>query len=94
MYCVVQGFVSNKTSDQGDSSVDPYEALLYTVFVANSERMTVADVATILGVELSELQVNNCCLLASTFLWLSRLSEHACTALGTTLVIAALPVCW
>ncbi len=61
LYCMLllpmQGFVSNKTSEQGDSSVDPLETLLYSVFVANSERMTVADLATILDVSVAQLQV-------------------------------------
>lgn len=52
-----QGFVSNKTSEAGDAAADPLEALLYGVFVANSERMTVAELAGILAVPLPELQV-------------------------------------
>ncbi len=53
----LEGFVSNKTSDEGDSSVDPIEQLLYLVFVANSERMRVSDTAAILNVDVHELQV-------------------------------------
>jgi len=34
----VQGFVSNKTSEAGDESVDPLEPLLYRLFLANSSR--------------------------------------------------------
>ena len=49
--------MSNKTSDEGDSSVDPVEQQLYLVFVANSERMRVADTAAILNVDAHELQV-------------------------------------
>jgi hypothetical protein len=49
--------VSNKTSDEGDSGVDPVEQLLYLVFVANSERMRVLDTAAILNVDVHELQV-------------------------------------
>ncbi|KAG2497046.1 hypothetical protein HYH03_005046 [Edaphochlamys debaryana] len=52
----LEGFVSNKTADAGDAAADPVESLLYSVFVANSERMTVAQLAGILGVELAELQ--------------------------------------
>ena len=35
----LEGFVSNKTSEQGDSAVDPTERLLYAVFVASSEHL-------------------------------------------------------
>ena len=48
--------MSNKTSEVGDASVDPLEALLYNVFVASSERLCVAELATILNVEPRELQ--------------------------------------
>ncbi len=49
--------MSNKTTEAGDAAADPLEALLYGVFVANSERMTVAELAGILAVPLPELQV-------------------------------------
>ncbi|PNH10754.1 hypothetical protein TSOC_002481, partial [Tetrabaena socialis] len=52
----LEGFVSNKTSEAGDASADPLEALLYSVFVANSERMTVAELAAILAVDLADVQ--------------------------------------
>ncbi|EFJ51519.1 hypothetical protein VOLCADRAFT_103430 [Volvox carteri f. nagariensis] len=51
-----QGFVSNKTTQAGDTSADPLESLLYSVFVANSERLTVSELGQILGVELEELK--------------------------------------
>ncbi|KXZ46985.1 hypothetical protein GPECTOR_39g479 [Gonium pectorale] len=56
-----QGFVSNKTTDAGDAAADPLEALLYSVFVANSERTTVAELGAILGVPLPELQRGGSC---------------------------------
>lgn len=52
----LEGFVSNKTSDAGDSTVDPIESLLYAVFIANSERMHVSDLATILNVDIKEVK--------------------------------------
>lgn len=51
----LEGFVSNRTSEQGDSSVDPLEALLYSLFVANSERLTIAQLAGILNVDIGSL---------------------------------------
>ncbi|GLI62242.1 hypothetical protein VaNZ11_004837 [Volvox africanus] len=52
----LEGFVSNKTTEVGDAAADPFESLLYSVFVANSERMTVAELGQILGVNLEELK--------------------------------------
>eukprot|EP00798_Chlamydomonas_sp_ICE-L_P005845 gene5845-6131_t len=52
----LEGFVSNKTSDLGDNTVDPIESLLYAVFVASSERLKVSDLATILNADTKELQ--------------------------------------
>lgn len=45
----LEGFVSNKTTEAGDSAADPLEALLYSVFVASSTRTRVADLAAILN---------------------------------------------
>ncbi|KAI8462738.1 MAG: FAM91 N-terminus-domain-containing protein [Monoraphidium minutum] len=53
----LEGFVSNRTADAGDAGSDPIEALLYSAFVASSERLAVADLAGILGVATEELQV-------------------------------------
>ncbi len=46
--------MSNKTSEAGDASADPIETLLYNIFVANSGRMSVAELAGILGVGVDE----------------------------------------
>ncbi|MEW5307506.1 MAG: hypothetical protein WDW36_009896, partial [Sanguina aurantia] len=51
----LEGFVSNKTSDSSDSTADPVESLLYSCFVASSERLRVGDLAAILAVPLAEL---------------------------------------
>ena len=53
---VLQGFVSNKDSDE-EGKGDPIETLLYAVFVASSERASVAELASILSVEVSKLQM-------------------------------------
>lgn len=47
--------MSNKTTDSSDSTADPVESLLYSCFVASSERLRVADLAGILVVPISEL---------------------------------------
>lgn len=52
----MQGFVSNKDSDE-EGKGDPLEALLYAVFVATSERASVAELAGILSVEVPKLQM-------------------------------------
>ena len=52
----VQGFVSNKDSDE-EGKGDPLEVLLYAVFVATSERASVAELAGILSVEVPKLQM-------------------------------------
>ncbi|GFR50721.1 hypothetical protein Agub_g12978, partial [Astrephomene gubernaculifera] len=52
----LEGFVSNKTTAAGEAGADPLETLLYGVFVANSERLSVAQLAGILGVGLPDLQ--------------------------------------
>lgn len=52
----VQGFVSNKDSEE-EGKGDPLEALLYAVFVATSERASVAELAGILSVEAGKLQM-------------------------------------
>lgn len=49
--------MSNKTSEVGDESVDPFEPLLYNLFLANSNRMDQARMADILGVELQQLLI-------------------------------------
>lgn len=51
----LEGFVSNRSGGGGDA--DPLETLLYSVFVAASERVTVADLAAILGVDVPTLRV-------------------------------------
>ncbi|XP_024973069.1 protein FAM91A1-like [Cynara cardunculus var. scolymus] len=50
--CRLEGFVSNREQ----SYEDPIEELLYAVFVVSSENSTVAELATTLQVELSQLQ--------------------------------------
>lgn len=47
--------MSNKTSEAGDQSVDPFEPLLYNLFIANSSRLDQARLADILGVDLQQL---------------------------------------
>lgn len=51
-----KGFVSNKTIDASDSGSDPVEVLLYSAFVASSERIALADLAGILNMAVEELQ--------------------------------------
>ncbi|GBF94849.1 hypothetical protein Rsub_08021 [Raphidocelis subcapitata] len=53
----LEGFVSNKTIDASDSGSDPVEVLLYSAFVASSERIALADLAGILNMAVEELQV-------------------------------------
>lgn len=50
-----QGFVSNKTSEAGDESVDPLEPLLYSLLVANSARLDQGRLGDILGVSVQQL---------------------------------------
>ena len=52
----MQGFVSNKDSEE-EGKGDPLEALLYAVFVASSERASVAELAGILSVKVPKLQM-------------------------------------
>lgn len=52
----MQGFVSNKDSEE-EGRGDPIETLLYAVFVASSERASVAELASILSVEVGKLQM-------------------------------------
>jgi len=61
----MQGFVSNKDSERGEDKGDPLEAVLYGVFVATSERASVAQLASILSVDQARLQaaVSVACLL-------------------------------
>lgn len=51
----LQGFVSNKTS--GTAAADPLEKLLYQIFVAASDRVTVAKLADILNVDVPTLRL-------------------------------------
>eukprot|EP00887_Chlorella_sp_A99_P002714 scaffold6.g2714.t1 len=53
----LEGFVSNKTTAAGAADADPLEALLYQVFVAASDRVTVSKLASILGVDVHTLTV-------------------------------------
>ena len=61
----MQGFVSNKDSEKGEDKGDPLEAVLYGVFVATSERASVAQLASILSVDQAHLQaaISVACLL-------------------------------
>lgn len=52
----MQGFVSNKDSEE-EGKGDPLETLLYAVFVASSERASVAELAGILSVKVPKLQM-------------------------------------
>lgn len=52
----MQGFVSNRTAVPG-SEVDPLETLMYQVFVAASDRVTVASLASILNVDVDTLEI-------------------------------------
>ncbi len=51
-----QGFVSNKDSETSETKGDPLETLLYAVFVATSARASVAQLASMLSVDLAALQ--------------------------------------
>jgi len=54
----LEGFVSNKTTaPAGSDEVDPIETLMYQVFVAASDRVTVGKLASILNVEVGMLRV-------------------------------------
>jgi hypothetical protein len=53
----LEGFVSNRTTAAGAADADPLEALMYQVFVAASERVSVGELAAVLGVELRALLV-------------------------------------
>lgn len=79
----LQGFVSNKTSVLGDARVDPVETLMYAVFVASSERLRVADLAKILGVDLGELQVNKTGRRQGRFLTVVNEWENSCVGRRT-----------
>lgn len=58
MHCPPQGFVSNKTS--GSAAADPLETLLYQIFVAASDRVTVGKLADILNVDVPTLRCVPC----------------------------------
>ena len=51
----LEGFVSNRTTSQ-ESDTDPLEALLYQIFVAASDRVTVLQLADILSKDLEHLK--------------------------------------
>lgn len=53
----LEGFVSNKTTAAGATDADPVEGLLYQIFVAASDRVTVAKLASILNVDVPTLSV-------------------------------------
>eukprot|EP00775_Hariotina_reticulata_P005967 gene5967-6206_t len=53
----LEGFVSNKTAEAGDDSVDPLEPLLYSLFLANSSRLDQAQLSEILGVSREQLHL-------------------------------------
>jgi hypothetical protein len=55
----LEGFVSNKTAAPASSvaEVDPVETLMYQVFVAASDRVTVGKLASILNVDVGMLRV-------------------------------------
>lgn len=54
----LEGFVSNKTTaPAGSEEVDPIETLMYQVFVAASDRVTVGKLASILNVDVGMLRV-------------------------------------
>jgi FAM91 C-terminus/FAM91 N-terminus len=54
----LEGFVSNKSiSPAGSEEVDPIETLMYQVFVAASDRVTVGKLASILNVDVKMLGV-------------------------------------
>lgn len=54
----LEGFVSNKsTAPGGREEVDPIETLMYQVFVAASDRVTVGKLASILNVDIEMLRV-------------------------------------
>ncbi|KAK9836344.1 hypothetical protein WJX81_007135 [Elliptochloris bilobata] len=52
----LEGFVSNRDSAGGAERGDPVEAVLYAAFVATSARASVAELADMLQVDLSELR--------------------------------------
>ena len=60
----LEGFVSNKTASlTGSDEVDPLETLMYQIFVAASDRVTVDKLASILnvGVELLRIGISVAC---------------------------------
>ena len=48
--------MSNKDSERDEGRADPLESLLYAVFVANSSRASVVELAQMLSVEVAKLQ--------------------------------------
>lgn len=53
----LEGFVSNKSAPTGSEEVDPLETLMYQLFVAASDRVTVGKLASILNVSVDTLRV-------------------------------------
>ena len=54
----LEGFVSNKTSTLSSvEGIDPLETLLYQIFVAASERVSVLELSEILNIPIDELKV-------------------------------------
>jgi len=54
----LEGFVSNKTSNLSSvDGIDPLETLLYNIFVAASERVSVSELADILNISMDQLKM-------------------------------------
>ena len=54
----LEGFVSNKTSNLSSvDGIDPLETLLYHIFVAASERVSVSELADILNISMEQLKM-------------------------------------
>jgi len=54
----LEGFVSNKTSNLSSmDGIDPLETLLYHIFVAASERVSVSELADILNISIDQLKM-------------------------------------
>lgn len=54
----LEGFVSNKTSNLSSvDGIDPLETLLYHIFVAASERVSVSELADILNISMDQLKI-------------------------------------
>lgn len=54
----LEGFISNKTSNLSSvDGIDPLETLLYHIFVAASERVSVLELADILNISMDQLKI-------------------------------------